>query len=280
MSGGPFVLDGKTALVTGAAGGIGRAIALCLAERGCNLALVDIDQPGLAQTGELALGVHATKAGAGGLTISLHHADLAQPADIAALPAAVQARHPGVDLLVNNAGVALAGGFEAVDSHDFEWLLAINLLGVVRMSKAFLPLLRAAPEARLVNVSSLFGLIAPPGQTAYSTSKFAVNGFSQALAHELAGSSVGVSIVYPGGVATGIGRNARGQDGLSAQEAAQRRARLDRLLKMAPERAGQIIVDGIQARRARILVGRDAKIASFVARLAPASYWRLLKGAT
>jgi NAD(P)-dependent dehydrogenase (short-subunit alcohol dehydrogenase family) len=264
-----FVLAGRTAVVTGAAGGIGRAVALALARRGCHLALIDVNRDGLDETGALVMGL--------GLRVSLHHADLAKPTSIAALPRAVRDVHGGADVLFNNAGVALAGQFDEVSEEDFEWLLSVNLLGVVRMSRAFLPLLKAAPQARLVNVCSLFGLIAPPGQAAYATSKFAVNGFSQALRHELKGSSVGVAIVYPGGVATGIARDARGQEGLTETQAAERRARMKRLLKMPPEQAGEIIVSGVEAGRARILVGRDAKLAAFVARLAPVNYWNLLQ---
>src|SRR6202040_1171273 len=117
--------------------------------------------------------------------------------------------HPGVDILVNNAGVALGGTFEQTAEDDFEWLFAINFWGVVRMTRAFLPLLHNSEEARIVNLSSLFGLIAPPGQTAYSASKFAVRGFSMALSHELAGTNIGVTTVHPGGVATSIAKNAR-----------------------------------------------------------------------
>jgi NAD(P)-dependent dehydrogenase (short-subunit alcohol dehydrogenase family) len=272
MSAGQFSLKGRTAVITGAAGGIGRGIALALGQRGCHLALVDVNREALDEVGGELMRL--------GVRVSLHHADIAQAAEITALPEAVRDIHGGADLVFNNAGVALAGQFEQVAEQDFEWLLSINLLGVVRMSRAFLPLLKAAPEGRLVNVSSLFGLIAPPGQTAYATSKFAVNGFSQALRHELVGSSVGVTIVYPGGVATGIARHARGQEGLTDAQAAERRARLERLLKMPPERAGEIIVSGVEARRARILVGGDAKIAALVARLAPVNYWRLLQRGT
>jgi NAD(P)-dependent dehydrogenase (short-subunit alcohol dehydrogenase family) len=262
-------LAGKTAVVTGAASGIGRQIALALGRRGCHLALADLDAAGLAQTEDML--------GGRDLVVSRHRLDVADAEAVAALPAHVLDRHTGVDLLINNAGVALGGTFEEVDLADFEWLFEINFWGLVRMTRAFLPHLRRAPDASLVNVSSLFGLIAPPGQAAYAASKFAVNGFSQALRHELRGSNVGLTIVHPGGVATGIAQNARRAGTLSAEEDEQRLRDVQRLLRMPPERAGEIIVAGVERRRQRVLVGGDAKIAALVARLAPVSYWRLLE---
>jgi short-subunit dehydrogenase len=144
------------------------------------------------------------------------------------------------------------------------------------MTRAFLPLLKGSEEGRIVNISSLFGLIAPPGQTAYSASKFAVRGFSEALRHELEGSAVGVTTVHPGGIATSIAKNARMSQTLSPQELAQQQRRFERLLKMPPEEAGEIIVKGVEQRRPRIIVGSDARFASFIARLAPVSYWKMI----
>jgi NAD(P)-dependent dehydrogenase (short-subunit alcohol dehydrogenase family) len=157
---------------------MGRAIATSLARRGCHLALADIDDDGLQRT--------AAEIIAAGVRISRHHLDVSDAGAVTAFPPRVTAEHPGVDILVNNAGVALGGTFEQTAEGDFEWLFAINFWGVVRMTRAFLPLLHKSEEARIVNLSSLFGLIAPPGQTAYSASKFAVRGFSESLRHELA----------------------------------------------------------------------------------------------
>ncbi len=259
----------RTAVITGAAGGIGRAIAESLARRGCNLALADIDAKGLEVT--------ARTLAASGVRVSTHRLDVSDAEAIAALPAQVLASHPGVDLLFNNAGVALGGSFEDVSERDFDWLLSINLQGVVRMTRAFLPLLRRSDDARLVNLSSLFGLIAPPGQTAYAASKFAVRGFSESLRHELAGSSVGVTVVHPGGVNTAIARNARIHANASPQEIERSRVLFQRALTMPPQVAGEIIVRAVERRRARILVGRDARIAATLERLAPISHWRLLE---
>jgi short-subunit dehydrogenase len=136
--------------------------------------------------------------------------------------------------------------------------------------------LKQSDAARIVNISSLFGLISPPGQAAYSASKFAVRGFSNALRYELAGSTVGVTVVHPGGVATSIARNARKSEGRSEQEIAQALARVERLLRMPPRDAAEIIVKGVARGKARILVGADAKFAALIERLMPVSYWKLL----
>lgn len=265
-------LSGRTAVVTGAAGGIGRGIAEALARRGCHLALADIDDDALARTA-------AAIAGAGkrdGIRVSRHHLDVADRRAVAALPAQVAAAHGGVDVVVNNAGVAVAGSFLEVAEGDFDWLIGINFFGVVQMTRAFLPLLLASPEARLVNLSSVFGLIAPPGQTAYCASKFAVRGFSESLRHELAGTSVGVTVVHPGGVATAIADRARAPSTVSAEEVATQREAFKALLTMPPETAGEIIVRGVERRKPRVIVGRDARFASVVERLMPVTYWNRL----
>ncbi|HEX8299209.1 MAG TPA: SDR family NAD(P)-dependent oxidoreductase [Rubricoccaceae bacterium] len=262
-------LKGRTALVTGAASGIGRAVAVSLARRGCALALVDLNAAGLAET--------ATLVRPYGVETSVHRLDVGDRDAVAALPDAVMAEHAGVDVLVNNAGVALGGAFEEVDEADFEWLFGINFWGVVRMTRAFLPLLRASSEARLVNVSSIYGIIAPAGQTAYAASKFAVRGFSMALRHELEGSTVGVTVVHPGGVATAIADAARVPKGTSVEDAARGRARANRLLTLAPEVAGETIVRGIERRQARVLIGSDAKAAAVIERLMPVTYWALIR---
>lgn len=259
-------LEGRTAIITGAAGGIGRAIAVSLARRGCHLALADIDEAGLAGTAGLARGVR----------LSLHRLDVADRAAITDFPALIAAEHPGVDLLFNNAGVALGGTFEQVSEEDFEWLFEINFWGVVRMTRAFLPLLRASGDARVVNLSSVYGLVAPPGQAAYAASKFAVRGFSEALRHELAGSGVGVTVVHPGGVATSIAEKARVATGVSPEEVERRREQFRKLLRLSPEVAGETIVRGVERRKARVLVGSDAEAVSLIARVLPVSYWKLL----
>ena len=265
-------LGGRTAVVTGAASGIGRAIAGSLSRRGCHLALADLDETGLQETASIVAKY--------GVRVSRHRLDVADRQAVATFPDAVAAEHPGVDLLVNNAGVALGGSFEQVSEADFDWLFEINFWGVVRMTRAFMPRLRASDDARLVNLSSLYGLIAPPGQTAYAASKFAVRGFSESLRRELRGTKIGVTTVHPGGVATSIAKSARVAAAIPVGELAKRRAIAERLLKMPPETAGEIIVKGIERRKARVLVGSDAKVVSLVERLAPVAYWSAIERLT
>jgi NAD(P)-dependent dehydrogenase (short-subunit alcohol dehydrogenase family) len=262
-------LSNRVALVTGAGSGIGRATAFALARRGCHLALADIDGDSATQA--------ARQARALGVRASSHQLDVADREQVRALPEAVLASHPRVDLLVNNAGVALGGTFEQVSEQDFDWLMEINFHAVVRMTRAFLPLLHRSDDARIVNISSIYGIVAPAGQSAYSASKFAVRGFSNALRHELAGSKVGVSVVHPGGVATAIANNARMPAGALPEQVERGRALARKLLRMPPERAGEIIARGIERREARILVGSDARIVALLERMAPVACWNILR---
>lgn len=261
-------LDQRVAVVTGAGSGIGRAIALALANRGCALALADINGARLSETSAMTTGL--------GAYTSCHVLDVASREAVAGMPKAIAKAHGRVDLLINNAGVALGGTFEQIDEADFDWLMSVNFDGLVRMTRAFLPLLRASDEARIVNVSSMFGIIAPPGQTAYCASKFAVRGFSNALRHELAGTRVGVTVVHPGGVDTRIARDARVPESASAQEVEEGRNAVQKLLRMPAEKAANIIVRAIEADRSRVLVGFDAVVASWLERLFPVAYWRSL----
>jgi NAD(P)-dependent dehydrogenase (short-subunit alcohol dehydrogenase family) len=262
-------LENRTAVVTGAASGIGRALAEALARRRCHLALADINDAGLQHTAE--------QIAAPGLRVTCYQLDVADAEAVAGFPKMVQAGHPGVDLLFNNAGVALGGTFEQISDADFEWLFGINFWGMVRMTRAFLPLLKASDDARIVNLSSVFGLMAPPGQTAYAASKFAVRGFSEALRHEFQGSRVGVTLVHPGGVATAIADSARIPAGASAEDVARERAAARKLLKLPAEVAAETIIRGVERRKARVLVGTDAQVVALLVRVAPVSYWRLLE---
>jgi short-subunit dehydrogenase len=260
----------RTAVITGAGSGIGRALSLNLASQGCHLALADLNEASLAETAALAQ--------TNGLRISTHVLDVASREQVAALPAAVLGVHPGVDLLFNNAGVALGGMFAQLSEAEFDWLFDINFNGLVRMTRAFLPVLHASDDARLINVSSLFGIIAPPGQSAYSASKFAVRGFSEALRHELEGSSIGVTVVHPGGIATQIAKSARIASAIGNSTDVERmRRQFNKVLKLDPARAAEIILHGVTHRKARVLVGNDAKIAVALERIAPVSYWNFLK---
>jgi short-subunit dehydrogenase len=263
-------LAGGVAVVTGAASGIGRATALALGRRGCALALVDRDADGVRATAEAARG-H-------GVVATEHVLDVAEADAVAALPDAVLAGHGRVTVLVNAAGVALAGRVEEVSMDELRWLMEINFFGVAGLTKAFLPHLQAAGEGQIANLSSLFGIIAPAEQAAYAASKFAVRGWSEALRHELEGTGVGVTVVHPGGVATAISRSARVAAGADAAEVARRQAAFERrFLRTPPEAVGEAIADAIERRKPRLLVASGARTGAWLQRLMPARYWRVLR---
>lgn len=265
-----FELKGSVAVVTGAAQGIGAALAAELARRGCDLALVDCAATELARSAEAARRP--------GVRVSEHRLDIADAAAVAALPAQVLAQHGRVNLLVNNAGVALMGDVEQLTQEEFEWLFDINFWGVVRTTMAFLPLLRRESRAHLVNLSSVFGLIAPAGQAAYSASKFAVRGFTDALRHEFDGSGITVSVVHPGGIRTRIVHDARRAAGFDERRARALADRFFREVRSTPEQAALRIADGIARGAPRILIGPDARVIDWLSRLMPVGYWRLLRG--
>jgi short-subunit dehydrogenase len=262
-------ISGSAAAVTGAASGIGRALALELAARGCDLALADRDEAGLQ-----ALAAEIGKDP--GCKVSVHRLDVGEPNQIQDFAQAAIAAHPELNILINNAGVALLGSFSEVDQAQMEWLININFWGVVHGTRAFLPHLGAQRAAHIVNLSSIFGIIAPPGQTAYAASKFAVRGFSESLRHELqaAGSPVRLSVVHPGGVATSIARNSR--TGVGMTDNARRVESIERFETVArttPAAAAIRILKGIEKNQPRILIGSDARGADFLQRLRPSSYW-------
>jgi short-subunit dehydrogenase len=265
---GPYVFAGGTAAVTGAASGIGAALAAALAARGSDLVLLDRDDGRLRAVADALRARHPARA------VATYVVELADDDAARAIGATLAAAHPEITLLVNNAGVALAGRFDQVTADEFDWVLAINLRAVVRLTAALLPVLKSHPGAHLVNVSSIFGILAPPGQVAYATSKFAVRGFSEALRHELADDGVGVTVVHPGGIRTRIAENARTGSGVSAEEIARGRERIGTLLRIPPEQAAARIVDAIERRRPRLLIGLSARLPDLLVRLAPGSYWR------
>ena len=188
----------------------------------------------------------------------------------------VVARHGRVTLLINNAGVALHGRFDEISLDDFRWLMGINFWGVVYGVKYFLPLLKKEPRAHIVNISSVFGIVAPVGQTAYSASKFAVRGFTEALRHELEGTPVFVSCVHPGGIRTPIARRARLGANTPPASRDEAVARFDRLTPTMPDAAAARILQGVERREPRILIGRDARGIDVLQRLRPGTYWKTL----
>jgi short-subunit dehydrogenase len=262
-----FLSDGM-AVVTGAGSGIGRALAQQLAAAGSALALADIDETGLLQTSESLL----TK----GALVTTHVLDVADEEGVRSFAEDVSKRHGRVTLLINNAGIALHGDFEEVSLDDFRSLMNINFWGTVYGVKFFLPLLRREKRAQIVNISSIFGVIAPAGQCAYAASKFAVRGFTEALRHELAGSNVSVSCVHPGGIRTQIARRARIGAGVTGTGHQEKAAQFEKLLQTSPEKAAERILRGVERREPRILIGSDAYQADILQRLRPATYWKTL----
>ena len=267
---GPYEFAGGTAVVTGAASGIGEALAVQLAARGSSLVLVDRDAQRLDDVAGRIRSEHPA------LTVDVHIADLSDDAQTAALAARLAAAHPETTLLVNNAGVALGGRFDQVTLEEFDWVMAVNFRSVVRLTHALLPALKSHPGAHLVNVSSVFGIFAPAGQAAYSASKFAVRGFSEAVRHELAENAVGVTVVHPGGIKTRIAESARTGSGVSAEEYEEGRRQFSKLLTMPPEKAAAMIVAAIEKRRPRLLIGWSAKVPDVLVRLMPGSYWKVI----
>ena len=265
-------IRGAAAAVTGAASGIGRALALELAARGCDLALADRDEAGL-QT------LAAEIARANQQKVTVHRVDVGEASQIEDFATAATTAHPNLNIVVNNAGVALLGQFGEIDQAQMEWLMNINFWGVVHGTRAFLPHLATKPEAHIVNLSSIFGIIAPPGQTAYAAAKFAVRGFSESFRHELqmAASPIRLSVVHPGGIATNIARNSRSGVGVTDNERrVQTIERFDAVAKTTPKTAALRIIKGIEKNQPRILIGNDARIMDLLQRFRPATYWTVL----
>lgn len=261
-------IDGRTAYVSGAGSGIGRAVAQLLASRGCPLAIVDQDEASLAATAELLGGPVLTRR----LDVRDRQAQMAFAAEVAEWS-------PGpLGMVFNNAGVTTTQSVAEGGVEDDEWVLEVNFQGVVNGVRAFLPLLLKQDSGVIVNTSSVFGLIGFPGQSAYCASKFAVRGFTDALRQELRGTGVRAVNVHPGGVKTNVLRNARYHDhptqrGLSHEEASRE---FQAMARTTPERAAQIIHAGVTAGKSRILVGPDAYVLDALVRLMPTRYYDVL----
>ena len=263
----PF-LSGAVAAVTGAGSGIGRALAQQLAGAGSALALADVDEAGLLRT--------AQSLGKTSAAVTTYFVNVADEESVSTFAEDAEARHGRVTLLINNAGVSLHGDFEEISLEDFRWLMNVNFWGVIYGVKYFLPMLKREPRAHIVNLSSVFGLVAPAGQAPYAASKFAVRGFTEALRHELQGSNVCVSCVHPGGIRTPIARHSRLGSATPASKREENIARFDRLARTAPEAAAARILRGVERREERILIGIDAHQIDILQRLRPASYWKTL----
>jgi butyryl-CoA dehydrogenase len=264
--------DGRVAAVTGAASGIGRALARQLSARGAHLALADIDDDGLAETVKLCAG--------DAVQVTSCHLDVADRDAVHEWADEVAADHGSVNLIFNNAGVSLIASVQSMSYEDMDWLMGINFWGVVHGTKAFLPHLKAAGEGHVINVSSVFGLISLPTQSAYGAAKFAVRGFTDALRLELEmeGSGVSCTTVYPGGVKTSISRNARMDASAAAMVGSPEAAhtRFDRTALTTAERAAEVILGAVEHNRRRVLIGPDAKAFDLLSRLPAGVYQRLI----
>ncbi len=263
-------IKGAAAAITGAGSGIGRALAMRFAELGCDLALADRDAQALASVQDVIRAKHPVK-------VTVATLDVSKQADVAAFAKSALADHPKLNILVNNAGVALLGDHDDVTLADFEWLMAVNFWGVVYGCREFLPQFSALKEAHIVNISSIFGLIGPPGSAAYAASKFAVRGYTESLRHECAERNwpVTVSTVHPGGIKTNIVSNARATN-LSNQKG-ELVDTFARLARSTPEQAAETIVDGILRNQVRILIGGDARLVDRLQRLMPVGYAKWLQ---
>lgn len=260
-------------VITGAASGIGRALAMRLArENIAGIAVADVNENGLKETFEA---IESSK-----VKITSHILDVSDERKFREFAGDVIAGHGRATHIINNAGVALGGTVAEVSLDDIRWLMNINFWGVVYGTKIFLPVLLEQKSAHIVNISSIFGIVAPPGNAAYAASKFAVRGFTEALRHELEDNkNITVSVVHPGGIATNIANSAKvGADvKLSVEELKERVEKFNKqLAATTPEQAAETIVNGIKKRRTRIIIGSDARALSFFARLFPRQYYQMV----
>jgi len=263
----------KVAAITGAASGIGRALALALAKQGCHVALSDLNEQGLAETASLASSYNVNVT-----TTTLNVADRGA---VHAWADSVVKDHGKVNMIFNNAGVALGGTVEDTDYSDYEWIMDINMWGVVYGTKAFLPHIQQAGEGHIINISSIFGIFAQPTQSAYNMSKFAVRGFTESLRQELdlSNNSVSATSVHPGGIKTNIAKNARMKKSvgkLTGGDSEKARRQFDAMFMTTPETAANTILKAVTKNKRRVLIGPDAKVFDIMQRCLPMAYQRIV----
>ena len=267
---------GKVAVITGAGSGIGRALAVSLAQQGCNLALADINTESLEQT-QVILDSDLFD---GSVQVTLHTVDVSQWSDVQALAESVKEQHGRVNLLINNAGVGLGSLFKDASLDDMRWVMDINYWGVVYGCKAFLPLIKKTGGSTIVNVSSAFGLVTVPMSTAYCSSKFAVRGFSDALRHEVGymGSDIKVACAFSSGIKTAIAQNSKVTlHTKSKTSVEQQKANMEAHFLTTPEQAATDILNGVRKGKSRIKVGKGSTLMDLASRLFPVNYIRFFK---
>ena len=261
----------KVAAITGAGSGMGRSLAVLLASRGCHVALSDINEKGLAETVKLLNG--------SGVKVTAQKLDVSEKDAVFAWADKVAADHGKVNLIFNNAGVALGSVVDGGGYDDLEWIMNINFWGVVHGTKAFLPYLKDSGDGHIINTSSLFGLMAVPSQSAYNASKFAVRGFTEALRQELELQKIGVSAtsVHPGGIKTNIAKAARMDDsvkkiGMSVNST----AKFEKLFRTTADDAAAQMIRAVEKNQRRLLIGNDAKVLDLMVRIFPSTYQKLV----
>ncbi len=261
----------KVAAITGAGSGMGQQLAVLLAKAGCHVALSDINQKGLDQTVEL-LKPHPIK-------VTVDVVNTAEQTQVYAWADKVKKEHGKVNLIFNNAGIAMINTVEGHEIHDYERMMAVNFWGVIYGTKAFLPYLKESGDGHIINTSSIFGLTAQPSQSAYNASKFAVRGFTESLRQELDLSNYGVSAtcVHPGGIKTNIAHTAEMSPNVSklGMDLKKSKASADKLMRIPASKAAQIILDGVKANKRRVLIGPEAYGVDLLQRLLPSTYQRL-----
>lgn len=258
---------GKVAVVTGAASGIGRALAVELARRGAHLAICDVDTSGLAETESLVA--------AAGARVRADVLDVSQRELVLAYADTVAEHYGTINLVFNNAGIAFTGTVEQMSFKDLDRVMDVDFWGVVNGTKAFLPHLIASGDGHVVNVSSIFGLFSVPTQSAYNAAKFAVRGFTESLRQEMLNAKrpVKVTCVHPGGIKTNIARNGGQVDGFDHDDLA---SSFDKLARTSPAKAAEVILKGVENNKARVLIGADAWVLDKIVRVTGPGYQRLV----
>lgn len=266
----------KVAAITGAGSGMGQQLAILLAKAGCHVSISDVNEKGLAETVELVKPYN--------VRVTSKKVNVAKLEEVRAWAEETVQNHGSVNMIFNNAGVALGSTVEGSTYEDLEWIMGINYWGVVYGTKEFLPYLKKTGEGHIINTSSLFGLTAQPTQSAYNSTKFAVRGFTESLRQELDIENSGVSAlsVHPGGIRTNIANDARMSDsiksmGMNPEKSAKA---FNKLLRMPADEAAQQILDAVLKNKRRLLIGNDAKTLDLVQRILPTGYQRITAFAT